>query len=120
MAKFFPDTGSKMSGKSACWQNHRLVGNYVELTMSVERSTMEQLEQVMYRRPKFLEVLLKIRQDMARESDYDVDLFAEMVRAGKFTSVGNGFEMGVEHEESGKAKNLNSSDQDLWKSRLMQ
>ena len=36
----------------------------------------------MYRRPKFLEVLLEIRQEMAREADYDVDLFAEMVRCG--------------------------------------
>ena len=38
----------------------------------------------MYRRPKFLEVLLEIRQDMSREADYDVDLFAEMIRSGKF------------------------------------
>jgi hypothetical protein len=40
----------------------------------------------MYRRPIFLEALLKIRQEMAREADYDVDLFAEMVRGGKFSS----------------------------------
>lgn len=40
----------------------------------------------MYRRPKFLEVLLDIRQEMARQADYDVDLFAEMVRSGKFLS----------------------------------
>jgi hypothetical protein len=37
----------------------------------------------MYRRPKFLEVLLEIRQEMARDADYDVDLFVEMVRSGK-------------------------------------
>ena len=37
----------------------------------------------MYRRPKFLEVLLDIRQEMAREADYDVDLFAEIVRSGQ-------------------------------------
>lgn len=37
----------------------------------------------MYRRPKFLEVLIKIREEMARESDYDTDLFAEMVRSGR-------------------------------------
>lgn len=37
----------------------------------------------MYRRPKFLEVLIAIRQEMAREVDYDVDLFAETVRSGK-------------------------------------
>ncbi len=40
----------------------------------------------MYRRPKFLEVLLEIRQTMAREADYDVNLFAEMVRGGNFSS----------------------------------
>ncbi len=36
----------------------------------------------MYRRPKFLEVLHAIREEMSREVDYDVDLFAEMVRSG--------------------------------------
>ncbi len=36
----------------------------------------------MYRRPKFLEVLHGIREEMSREVDYDVDLFAEMVRSG--------------------------------------
>lgn len=36
----------------------------------------------MYRRPKFLEVLHAIREDMSRDADYDVDLFAEMVRSG--------------------------------------
>jgi hypothetical protein len=37
---------------------------------------------LMYRRPKFLEVLHAIREEMSREVDYDVDLFAEMVRSG--------------------------------------
>lgn len=37
----------------------------------------------MYRRPKFLEVLHEIREEMSREADYDVDLFAEMVRSGR-------------------------------------
>lgn len=41
----------------------------------------------MYRRPKFLEVLLEIRQEMARQADYDVDLFAEMVRSGSFSGT---------------------------------
>ena len=36
----------------------------------------------MYRRPKFLEVLHAIRESMSRDVDYDVDLFAEMVRSG--------------------------------------
>ena len=35
-----------------------------------------------YRRPKFLEVLHAIREEMSREADYDVDLFAELVRSG--------------------------------------
>ena len=37
----------------------------------------------MYRRPKFLEILLEIRREMALEADYDVDLFAELARSGK-------------------------------------
>jgi len=36
----------------------------------------------MYRRPRFLEMLHAIREEMSREVDYDVDLFAEMVRSG--------------------------------------
>ena len=39
----------------------------------------------MYRRPKFLEVLLEIRHEMAEEVDYDSDLFAEMIRTGRHT-----------------------------------
>lgn len=42
----------------------------------------------MYRRPKFLEVLHSIREEMSREVDYDVDLFAEMVRSGLEPSHG--------------------------------
>lgn len=40
----------------------------------------------MYRRPKFLEVLLEIRRDMALEADYDVELFAETARSGNRTA----------------------------------
>ena len=47
----------------------------------------------MYRRPKFLEVLLEIRQEMSREADYDVDLFAEMVRGGNFSRKREGFDL---------------------------
>lgn len=36
----------------------------------------------MYRRPKFLEILHEIREEMSREADYDMDLFTEMVRSG--------------------------------------
>ncbi len=34
----------------------------------------------MYRRPKFLEMLLEIRREMALEADYDVDLFVGRLR----------------------------------------
>ena len=37
---------------------------------------------LMYRKPRFLEMLHAIREEMSREADYDVDLFAEMVRSG--------------------------------------
>jgi hypothetical protein len=43
---------------------------------------------MMYRRPKFLEVLHAIREEMSREVDYDVDLFAEMVRSGTRPAYG--------------------------------
>lgn len=33
-----------------------------------------------------MEVLLEIRQDMSRKADYDIDLFAEMVRSGEISS----------------------------------
>lgn len=36
----------------------------------------------MYRRPKFLEILLEIRREMSLEAGYDVDLFVEMARSG--------------------------------------
>jgi len=42
----------------------------------------------MYRRPRFLEVLHAIREEMSREVDYDVDLFSEMVRSGVRPSRG--------------------------------
>lgn len=64
----------------------------------------------MYRRPIFLEVLLKIRQEMAREADYDVDLFAEMVRAGNFSNDRNNYDLLVPEKnekpgnESGQTK----------------
>jgi hypothetical protein len=37
----------------------------------------------MYRKPRFLEMLHAIREEMSREADYDVDLFAEMVRSNQ-------------------------------------
>ena len=37
----------------------------------------------MYRRPRFLEELHAIREEMSRECDYDAELFAEMVRSNE-------------------------------------
>lgn len=37
----------------------------------------------MYRRSKFLEVLIEIRQEMAREADYDTELYSEIARSGR-------------------------------------
>ncbi|MFN7948408.1 MAG: hypothetical protein U0Z53_23860 [Blastocatellia bacterium] len=37
----------------------------------------------MYQRPRFLEELHAIREEMSRECDYDVELFAEMVRSNQ-------------------------------------
>ncbi|MCS7158209.1 MAG: hypothetical protein N0A16_10830 [Blastocatellia bacterium] len=34
----------------------------------------------MYRKPKFLEALHAVREQMARECDYDMDLFIQMLR----------------------------------------
>lgn len=42
----------------------------------------------MYRKPRFLEELHAIREEMSRECDYDVDLFAEMVRRGERPNYG--------------------------------
>ena len=48
----------------------------------------------MYRRPKFLEVLLEIREEMSREADYDVDLFAEKVRSEETSKGKKTFSLG--------------------------
>jgi len=37
----------------------------------------------MYQRPRFLEILIQIREEMAREADFDLDLFVENVRSGR-------------------------------------
>lgn len=61
----------------------------------------------MYRRPKFLEVLLEIRQEMARLADYDVDLFAEMARSGKGIKGNAAYsllEIGAENEPAASKK----------------
>lgn len=42
----------------------------------------------MYRKPRFLEELHAIREEMSREADYDVELFVEMTRTGGRPSHG--------------------------------
>jgi hypothetical protein len=56
----------------------------------------------MYRKPRFLKVLHAIREQMSREVDYDVDLFAEMIRAGQQPSGGSG--RTVRAHKNGKAR----------------
>ncbi|HXH69188.1 MAG TPA: hypothetical protein VNI60_02455 [Pyrinomonadaceae bacterium] len=58
----------------------------------------------MYRRPKFLEVLLEIRQEMSRQADYDVDLFAEMVRSDKFAKDEKQYDLSEPNGKNGKVK----------------
>jgi hypothetical protein len=58
----------------------------------------------MYRRPKFLEVLLEIRQEMSREADYDVDLFAEMIRSDKFTKGETEYDLSEPNAKNSKVK----------------
>ena len=65
----------------------------------------------MYRRPKFLTVLIRIRETMSREADYDVDLFAEMVRSGKQPQHGTvrnirGFKKRAPRQEANDDENL--------------
>jgi hypothetical protein len=56
----------------------------------------------MYRRPKFLEILLEIRREMALEADYDIDLFVECARKGQTPINGEAF--------SGSQNNYDSSE----------
>jgi hypothetical protein len=62
----------------------------------------------MYRRPKFLEVLIRIREEMAREADYDTDLFTEMVRSGRSSGQKGRYSLGEtqppETEEKRRSK----------------
>ncbi len=58
----------------------------------------------MYRRPKFLEILLEIRQEMSRQADYDVDLFAEMIRSDKFAKNENQHDLSDAKEAQEKSR----------------
>ena len=58
----------------------------------------------MYRRPKFLEILLDIRRDMAHEVDYDTDLFAEVVRTGRHAIEPRSYSLTYEDNGKGEKK----------------
>lgn len=57
----------------------------------------------MYRRPKFIEELHRIRQEMAAEADHDAILFAEKARSGEFTKNLPPAEIGTEEMAFNKA-----------------
>jgi hypothetical protein len=64
---------------------------------------------MMYPKPRFLEVLHAIREEMSREADYDVELFAEMVRSGARPNQGptrniRGFRSRAPRADAGTAK----------------
>ncbi len=66
---------------------------------------------VMYRKPRFLEELHAIREEMSREADYDVELFAEMTRTGARPEHGperniRGFKSRAPRADDGKVKPL--------------
>lgn len=58
----------------------------------------------MYRRPKFLEELLEIREQMSRDSDFDADLFAERVRSGAVKRIASEEEAPDSQEKESKAE----------------
>lgn len=60
----------------------------------------------MYRRSKFLEILIAIREEMAREADYDTDLFAEMVRSGRRGDSGKRYSLAESEAESPGGRKL--------------
>ncbi len=58
----------------------------------------------MYPRSKFQEILLAIREEMAREADFDVDLFVETVRSGAVCGTTSVRYSVVEPEEEGPVR----------------
>jgi hypothetical protein len=61
----------------------------------------------MYRRPKFLEILIEIREQMSRDADFDMDLFAEMVRSGKISENQKRFDLKQKANPGKKLKSQN-------------
>lgn len=58
----------------------------------------------MYRRPKFLEILLEIREQMSRDADFDMDLFAEMVRSGKISESNEKYKLNDVNKQTDNEK----------------
>ena len=58
----------------------------------------------MYPRSKFQEILLTIREEMARAADFDVDLFVETVRSGASRGSQAGRYSVVESDDETPAK----------------
>ena len=59
----------------------------------------------MYPRSKFQEILLAIREEMAREADFDVDLFVETVRSGNGRGSDGGRYSVVDNDDDPLASN---------------
>ncbi|CAN5777970.1 hypothetical protein BH24ACI3_BH24ACI3_07320 [soil metagenome] len=53
----------------------------------------------MYRRSKFLEILIAVREEMAREADYDTDLFVEIARSGNRKAKATRYSMASEESD---------------------
>ncbi len=64
----------------------------------------------MYRRPKFLEVLHEIREEMSREAEYDIEVFAEMVRTGEKPQFKVSLESGVTFHSLTTLKELTATE----------
>jgi hypothetical protein len=62
----------------------------------------------MYRRPRFLEIIIAIREEMAREADFDVDLLVENVRTGHRAARRTSHSLKAE-DANGKRQELKSA-----------
>jgi hypothetical protein len=76
--------------------------HYSRFTIHDSRFTIHdsRLTNYVYRRPKFLAILLDIRRDMAHEADYDTDLFAEMIRTGRHSGREKSYSLVYDDEDS--------------------
>lgn len=54
-----------------------------------------------------MEILLEIREEMSREADYDVDLFAEMIRSGKTSGKKKIYDLNESKNKKRRKRSLN-------------